>query len=330
MFRGLRIFTFSLLASISFKIIEVYLGIENGFHPDSLYYVDNYYLFTLNGFLSLGTFNNLYYFIVEWLSANEIALIFLNQIAFAITNILIARQFDYNFKTSTLIKIFILFLPYRLHLSAHVLKDTLIILSIFATISLPVAKLPVALILTSLMRIVAGPATLLVRFFPTGRVYFIGFIFVFIGAVALSPALFEVLSDRGNVDMIGRDYFAVPLSNTTSINLIFIKSLLWPILAKTGGYIVFAISPIVFVLALEPIIFLGWTYYERSVTRYLTSNGTLVMILFSVLVTNYGAYYRYIYGFMILDYVMIISTLANFQKPKKKAVRTKKRYFSLQ
>lgn len=329
MFHGLKIFIFSLLVSIIFKIVEVYLGIENGFHPDSLYYVDNYYLFTLNGFLSFGTFNNLYYFIVEWLAANEIALIFLNQIAFAITNILLARQFKYDFKTFTFIKIFVLFLPYRLHLSAHVLKDTLIILSIFATISLPIAKLPVALILTSLMRLVAGPATLLVRFFPIGRVYFISFIFIFISAVALSPALFEALSDRGNVDMIGRDYFAVPLSNTTSINLIFIKSLFWPILAKTGGYIAFAISPIVVVLALEPLIFLAWAYYERSVTRYLTSNGTLVMILFSVLVTNYGAYYRYIYGFMILDYVIIISTIANFQKPQKKDVRIKKRYFRI-
>lgn len=306
MSRGLSLFFISFISAIFFKIIQIYFGIVNGFHPDSLFYLDNSMNYTAGGLFSLAALNNLYYFIVEWLGANETALIFLNQVAFALTNVLIARQFGYDFKTATLIKIFVLFLPYRLHLSAHVLKDSLIILAVFATVTLPLSRAAGVLILTSGMRIVAGPAALFMRFFPRRKLFFLGFVAVFLLALLISPTLFTVLSERGDVDMIGRDFFSVPLGNATSVALISLKALFWPFLAKTGGYAGFAVNPFVFMLAAEPLIVAAWATYNKRLLTYMTLNGTLVAVVFSVLVTNYGAYHRYIYAFMILDYITIL------------------------
>jgi hypothetical protein len=306
MYRGLSIFIFSIITAVLFKVIQVYFGIVNGFHPDSLFYIDNSASYTAAGLFSISTLNNLYYFIVEWLGANEIALIFLNQVAFALTNVLIAHQFGYDFKTATLIKIFILFLPYRLHLSAHVLKDSLIILAVFATVTLPLSRVAPVFLFTSGMRIVAGPAALLMRFFPRRKLFFLGFVAVFLIALLVSPTVLTVLSERGDVDMSGRDFFAVPLGNATSVALISLKALFWPFLAKTGGYLIFAINPFALALAVEPLIFAAWAALNRQFITYLTLNGTLVAVMFCVLVTNYGAYYRYIYAFMILDYLAIL------------------------
>ncbi len=316
---GIRIFIFSLLAAWSFKLVQISAGIENGFHPDSLYYVEHFPEYTAQGLLSFSVFNNLYYFIVGWMDADETALIVINQIAFALTNVFIARTFQYDFRYDRFIKIFVLFLPYRLHLSAHVLKDSLIILAVLGIIFSSIRNVGPMLLFTSAMRNVAGPAALLVRFFPSGSLFLLGFLALFMTSVVVSPTLFELLAERGDVDMIGRDYFAVPLSNTSSLAGIFAKILLWPSLARTGGFAAFALNPFVFLLALEPFVFLVWAIKSGRFIDYMTSKGLMVAMLFATLVTNYGAYHRYIYAFVIFDYVYTVIARSGAPKAVRKA-----------
>jgi hypothetical protein len=314
MFRGLSVFLISLAAALAFKLLELYAGIENGFHPDSLYYVDNYGYYTQNPILSVSTINNLYYFIVKWLWGESNYLIFLNQIIFALTNVVIAWQFKFELKENGLLKWYVLFLPYRLHLCSHVLKDSFIIFAVVASLATPPVGVLFTTILNTALRNVSGPATLLVRFFPRGWKPFIAFLGVVILIFTLVPSLAQALTERGDVDMRSRDYFDVPLSNATSLGLIGLKAVFWPFLSKTGGFAAFAGSPVIFVLAAEPLLFLCWIGMQRRFADYFFGRGTLVLIIFSGLVTNYGAYYRYVYAFLIIDYVSMLATRTRSKK----------------
>ncbi len=303
MSRGLNIFLISLAAALVFKMIEIYFGIENGFHPDSNYYVENYPYYTSLGIFKFSTFNNLYFFIVAIAGGDSVTLIFLNQVIFAITNVIIARKLDIGFRGGGFAKWYLLFLPYRLHLCNHVLKDTFIILGVVATLVVPTTGLLLTTLFNAAMRNVTGPATLLVRMLPKSNKVF----FIFLGSIILIlaavPQLANALSDRGAADMTSRDYFDVPLSNATDLALIGLKAIFWPLLAKTGGFAFFSGSPVVYVLAIEPFIFLCWAVLQSDWKGYFLCRGALVMVIFSGLVTNYGAYYRYIYAFMIVDYI---------------------------
>jgi hypothetical protein len=306
MSRGNNIFLLSLACALAFKLIQISFGITNGFHPDSYFYLENYQEYSSSGLLSQNVFNNFYYFIVGWTGANETILIFLNQLSFALTNVLIARSFQYDFSRIGFIGLFVMFLPYRLHLSAHVLKDTLIIFAVILTFTLPAKSALLASVFTAALRNVAGPAVLLVRYLPVGRLYFVGFVTVFILLITFSSTIFDVLAHRGDVDMFGRDLVDVPLSNTASFGSLIAKIFFWPLLAKTGAFAIFGLNPFVIILALEPFVFFIWTIKNKLILNFLTANGMMIIMVFCSLVTNYGAYHRYIYAFVILDYVIVL------------------------
>ena len=143
------IFTISITISIITLLFErKYLNIFYNYHPDALHYLVNSqniikiptdFLSLKNLELILNQFKHGtgYYYITSLLKSNIRELIQVNIIIYSLTNLLLyylffikKKRFSQN-KVNNLLKyiffLFILFLPYRLHLSVHVLKETFLI-----------------------------------------------------------------------------------------------------------------------------------------------------------------------------------------------------------
>ena len=146
------IFIVSILSSISLLIVERFFGIGWDYHPDAIRYINDS-ISTANILLDTNPryiFNNFYYFIVAGFNQNYSLLILLNILIFAFTNSLLAhfifqqsseRKFDK--KVIIFLVFLIIFSPYRVHLSIHLLKDTLIIFAVTA-IFISLARIRVA------------------------------------------------------------------------------------------------------------------------------------------------------------------------------------------
>lgn len=302
---GISIFIVSLIAVFIVRFLEISVGIDHGFHPDSLHYIEFYHIFTTNKINSLSSLNNGYYYVVSFFNGDVNSLIIFNQFIFAVTNVLIFKIFGNKYNNLKLIQYIILFLPYRLHLSAHVLKDTIIIFLILCTYYASLRSFPIFVLLTSLFRVSVAPIVIAIRFTPKRRIYmFIGILILLI-MVSMIPELSSFLLDRSEADMGGREYFDVPFSNASGFLELFVKATLWPTLAKTGFFSVVSPHPVTIAISLEPIILTAWAVYHRRLQNYLFENGVLAMVIIALLVTSFGAYYRYVYPFMILDYILM-------------------------
>ena len=124
----IRIFFSSMLFSLIILIIERIIGIGADYHPDSSYYL-NYKDYVKH--FRVGLF---YHDIVYFFNSNLSALITLNVVAFALTNTVLYSTIKNVYLTKGrfyyISALIIIFDPYRAHLSVHVLKDTLLILSL--------------------------------------------------------------------------------------------------------------------------------------------------------------------------------------------------------
>lgn len=132
------IFFISLVLCFSFYFFEGLLGIDKFYHPDSLFYLDSknfpptrYELdqFSLDSYTSSWG----YFYYVRLLGYNyELNLIF-NFVIHSLTNVIIFekifKKFIKKYSLFDLILLsYILFLdPYRLHLTCHILKETILI-----------------------------------------------------------------------------------------------------------------------------------------------------------------------------------------------------------
>lgn len=128
-----HIFLLSIVAALITLIFERAIGIEWDFHPDSVTYATTSHEISKN-ILNEGigsAINNSYYFICSILEQSITAIIAMNMIFFALTNLVILRLHvkftgDINLAKYSLL-LLLLLNPYRMHLATTMLKDTLII-----------------------------------------------------------------------------------------------------------------------------------------------------------------------------------------------------------
>ena len=131
----LVIFILSILFSLTILLTERLLNINYDFHPDSMTYLinsSNYVKFFYeNPFIIFGT---LYYFVVDLFNSEINFLITLNILIFSLTNSILFSKIRNVYRKNGLLFYFavliIIFDPYRGHLSVHILKDSLVILSV--------------------------------------------------------------------------------------------------------------------------------------------------------------------------------------------------------
>lgn len=307
---GISVFLASVAVALLFLGLERLVGINHGFHPDSLYYIDNYHLYERTGWGALLNLNNFYYQVVSALRGNVALIIGLNIVVFALTNVVIAGLFGTRSSRVSVLMLLVMFLPYRLHLACHVLKDTFIILFTVSAYFCSFRLMPLMGYFLAAFRVVASALTLGLRFLPRRPIYVILASVVILGAALFSREVAGVVLERGEADMGGRDFLSMPLQGATNVLLILLRSLLWPLSFKTGIYPLLTGSAAVLAIALEQILTALIAIRARNIWFYLLAPGTLAMIVISLLVNSFGAYLRYIYPFFVID-MLLLCLLAN-------------------
>ena len=306
---GYSVFVVSFVSAALFTFFERLLGLKTGFHPDSLYYLTNYEIYVLNIDTIFLALNNFYFYVVYNLNGNEELLITLNWILFGATNVII---FKFVGKKINPVVLILMFLPYRLHLSAHILKDTFIILlCLLPFIARSWWSAPISFVLAG-FRIPAVPPMLFARFIPLNARVVVLSLASIVLAVFTFDVLYVFLLDRASLEMEGRDFFAIPLADASSIQDIVLRSFVWPLLYKTGGYAIVSPSPVLFGLAAEQLLLLIVVLRAGLMKEYFFSRGTLALVVYALVVSSFGAYYRYGYAFYMLD-AMFIAKMWNIR-----------------
>ena len=295
------IFIASAILSLLALTVERAVGIDWDFHPDSVTYatasVDIAHNVLESGFFS--GFNNLYYLIVASLNMNIYAVTTMNIILFSLTNIKIYQLHNIlTLKSNLLSKskylsLLVLFNPYRIHLSTTMLKDNLIIylfiLSIF-----PVIKYRYLIPLFA-MRVVSVIYYLIL--IKKNHLYFLGALAF--GAVLIFPDLFDLIDTFNMQEMDFRDFNIVPSFQNYGIYGSFIRASIWPVITLTGFYL--ALSPSLLFLPLAIGQWMQLYYMKKMGLRIFDVRVLSILFLFSLMVTGYTSYLRYVLPIMVIS-----------------------------
>ena len=298
----------SIVAALITLIFERAIGIEWDFHPDSVTYATTSHEISKN-ILNEGigsAINNSYYFICSILEQSITAIIAMNMIFFALTNLVILRLHvkftgDINLAKYSLL-LLLLLNPYRMHLATTMLKDTLIIF--FAVSSLMGIRYFIF-------------SALVMPFLRVVGIFYYGILLpkrVFAFGVLCAVCIFFILNDRivslmlefNANQMQFREFDTVPYFQDYGLIGIAIRYILWPILAMTASFSLFGLSIPFMAVAMGVVMFNIYTYSLVGKSIF-TWPIFLSMGVFAILVTGYGSYIRYIYPFLVMAPLIVVS-----------------------
>jgi len=323
------LFTISITASILTLLLErKYLNILYNYHPDTLHYLT----YSLNlikiptDFLSLKNLELIlnqfkhgtgYYYIASLLKSNIRELIQVNIIIYSLTNLLlyylffIQKRFSQN-KINNLIKyiffFFILFLPYRLHLSTHILKETfLIFFLVIMIINTRFFFLGIigGLFFRSFFFIYLLAYVNLNKFFKNYKEQ-IFLILLIIGVffILYMNNFFDTknyILSRHYSNMGGREFDQIPNFQEYELGFL-LRSIIWPILFLTGGFSFFTKGYMFLILTLE-ILIMQFIFYKVK-KRFILSLGLFfLLIIIAIYCTTYTSFFRYSYLALIIFFI---------------------------
>ena len=343
-------FIISILVSTIPLIIErKILGIGPTYHPDSAHYIkfqSKFYYLSLNYSIAENFKNYFYQFSSGSLYYSIIHLIYelnqiVNQIAnfstpfrniiklyilfYSVTNLLILnlliKKFDREKKIDyklLIIVLFFCFLPYKVHLSIHILKETLIFFFLTIYILHPNKfTLIISLIFGTPLRLSFGFYYLafidfnkkfLKKYYPIFFIIIIGIIIWYYKNIHIHYGVSDILvflEDRNLANMGGRDFNTVPNFSEYGYYGLILRMISWPIIFLTGSFILFSKSIYLYVIGLE-IIIMQLLYYNRN-KKFIFSLGLIVFLcLVSIYANSFTAYLRYCYLAINLYFLKMI------------------------
>ena len=346
-----KILSFSILVCIIFFCIERLLGIDQFYHPDSLYYLTKHeihasaFIDNPKAILSTG-----FYYLSRILNYNYLYLIIFNFALFSLTNLMV---FNLIFKNNLFIldnlRIYILYTilyfdPYRLHLAGHVLKETVLIFLMisfiyFGNIFLKIIFLSLSVFIKKnivFYFIIFYLDNLIKKFFAQKIKYifytiifiiFILFLFfyefdifniknfsIFNFFSATNLNLFESIERWHYRDMTGREYDMVPNYQNISFPLgFFLKIITWPILIFSGFFLFFTKSFLFQSLGLMMIYFNICIYFVTK-KSYMSIGLLILLILVALYSTTFTSYFRYSYVAIYCSIVFFFNNLIKCQK----------------
>ena len=311
------------LASISMAllllVIENSVGIHWDFHPDAVTYTNDSFEMASNlidsGFIA--SFNNFYYFVAAILQQNVVLLVVFNIFIYSFTNLSIynyvnkiAQKNNIVFdKKLILFLACLLFMPYRLHLAVHVLKDTLIIFCLINLLSTNKATLLVSGFLMAGLRLFSFAYMSL---FIKKKYFYIGAFCVGIVAIYSSQEIIGRIESINEVDMAFREFDLVPNFTTYGIFGTLIRAFVWPILAFTGAYVLLSPSIAFAPLAIGSMatcIITWWAYKKLAINL----QALIIFGLIAVLTTGFTTYIRYCFPLLILVPLLQFKSFAETQ-----------------
>lgn len=314
------LFSISTVMVLLLLALENLVGIHWDFHPDAVTYTTESFDTVQNimdsGFLS--AFNNFYYFVAAIFQQDAAILVIFNIGIYAITNVIIYNKINeillinsikFNYKIF-LFLICLLFMPYRLHLAAHVLKDTLII---FFLINL-MTKNKINWVINGFF--IAGLRLFSLAYmsiFIKKKYFYFGVILVSVVALYNLEELTLILEDKNDVNMTFRDFDAVP--NFTSYGLfgVFLRAVIWPIFAFSGGYLLLSPSLAFAPLALGSIAITVTSWWALKKAP-INLQSLMVFAVIALLTTGFTTYIRYCFPLLVL---MPIFQFKEFAKANK-------------
>lgn len=339
-------FIISILISALVLIIErKILGFGPLYHPDSEHYISyqsTYYYLSLKysvaenfkNYLHHFSTGSLYYSIVHlFYELKQIVnfstpyrnLIKLNILFYALTNLLILdclikkfhkeKKIDYK---TLFIVLFFCFLPYKLHLSVHVLKETLIFFFLSIYILYPNKfTFIISFMFGTPLRVSFGfyylafidfNKNFFKKYYPILCLTIIGVIIWYYKNVYHIYGFSEVLvflESRNLADMGGRGFNLVPNFSEYGFYGIILRIITWPIIFLTGSFIFFSKTIYLYVIGFE-IIILQLLYYYKNKKFILGLGLILFLCLVAMYVNSYTAYIRYCYLAINLYFLKII------------------------
>ena len=321
----LIIFFCSIILSLIFLKFENFVGVGSDYHPDSIHYLNFKLSFSDNNFFLFlkQLYGRGFYFWVKILNYNYYYIIAFNILFFALTNVIFFSFFkknlnEFDFKSYLLLTAVIL-MPYKLHLSVHVLKETIIIFLfiliifksnkyfkfIFFLMVLIFRKFSIVYLIVFLnIKKILLMTNLNIKkkiiiFFSTSI-----FIFVILNIATYhlyNSSVIEIIYSWSIKDMGGRNYDSISNFSNYGLTGVFLKAILWPIIFLSGIFVFLSFNFFYFILFLE-IVFLNMFYYYKykKILFLLEIYSTLLLITFYV--SSFTAYFRYSY----IAYVIFI------------------------
>ena len=332
----LNFFFISLAICLLFYTLEGLFNIDRFYHPDS----KDHYLnpkemlptFQKNYFNPFIFLNYGYHYFSKLLNHNYYLLIFSNFIFYSLTNLIIFekvfKKFLKNKNLYIVVLFYLLFLePYRLHLTCHVLKETLLIfilttfifvksflIKIFFFILLEfVRKNSIVYLLIFLSYNFIKKNILYVNkylnnySFKNKKIYinlllliliiifFYNYSFVFEFAKSIFNKIYYLFRVYFFSDMQSRNYDNLTNFQEYGYHIGFwLKLLTWPLLYLSGFFLFFTTSILFKILGLI-IIINHYLVYKLTKKTFITLGLFLIIIFISIFSTSYTAMYRYSY-----------------------------------
>jgi hypothetical protein len=326
----LLIFFSSLVLSFLTLLFERLVGINWDYHPDSVYYIENFTDFInqqLHHNRIIFSFNQFYFFIVNFLGGKVSYIIFFNIILYSYTNVFVYKILKNKLNLNYLhLGTFILLLnPYRLHLSTTILKDTLVIF-LFVLIFYRILFVNIV----SIFFLILTRSAAFIYYFVFFRYFsffsknfklkiffliiFILFLFNFIYSDFVLNYLIKLLDHievmHNEVPHKVRSFDNVENFSSLGNWGILIKAILWPILLLTGTLIFFSPSVEFFFISLSSLISLIYCIiYLKSSSFELFS--FLVLAIIATLTSGYPVFIRYSYPIITIIPILIAINKSN-------------------
>ncbi len=330
------IFFFSLIACLIFYKLERLLNISKFYHPDSIHYLKIHTFINFFDILNEDPallFSHGYYFFVKFFNYNYNYLVILNFLLFSLTNVIIYSIFCKNFnQTSKNLKLLLLLLllffdPYRLHLSGHILKETILIFILILIIYFQNFFIRLFFIFLAMFfrkniifyLLLFINISLIKKYFWE---YKNNLKYMFSTVLLLSILLvvfFDFFSDTSlNLiktlefwhfrDMGGRFYDEIPnYQNYDFTTGIMLKIFTWPILLLSGTFIFFTSSYIFKLLGVVIIIYNAVIFWVTKKT-FISVGLILLIILISLYSSTFTSFFRYSY---VALYISIVYFFCN-------------------
>jgi hypothetical protein len=292
-------FIISILSSLLILLIEWSININYDYHPDSLTYLNNSSEYSIISFYQnpthfLGSF---YYIWVSFFFANKIILITINIFLYALTNSIIFslikkiyRKNGWLYYISVLI---IIFDPYRVHLSVHILKDTFIIFSlvIFLFSSSKIISF-FGLILGFMLRLGFFIYLPMKFTYLNKKNFIIFFMFSLFIFWYFKDIILSGISSGQEAEMAFRDFDIVYNFSEIGYPLgDIMRSLTWPVIRLTGLAALFHSIYLLFLfqsLALIYLFFANKNYLNYKIIFFI-----IPLVGLAIVTTGYNSYLRW-------------------------------------
>ena len=346
-----KIFCVSIIICIFFFYFERLIGIDQFYHPDSLYYLKKHEMYSNYVAHPEQIKFTGYHYLARILNYNYLYLISINFIIFGLTNLLVYNLTLKNNllrlnKFQVLIFSSILFFdPYRLHFTGHILKETILIFLILSVLYFKNFFIKITFLSLSFFikkniifyYLIFYLDNLIKKFLKVTKkitylyIGILGIFFIFLFFYEFnffdkkSFSIFnyffgtkvnflETLEIWHYRDMTGRDYDKIPNFQNVSFPLAIIyKVIVWPILIFSGFFLFFTNSFLFKILGLMMIYFNIGIYYITK-KSYMSYGLIILLILISLYSTTFTSYFRYSYVAIYCSIVFFFSNLPQCQK----------------